>query len=283
MEAEFFISNGILKRSSEPELKINNRAFLFGDGFFESIIAYNQNIPFLDLHLKRINQAIKVFQFTNSDVFTNPALLKDQIIYLARKNKLYKTYKIRITIYRETGGLYKPTSNKFNFIIQTFKLDAEKFDFNRKGLKIDVYDELKICYSPFSKFKTINSLPYIFAQQFAAKNNLDDVILLNYKNDVVETSNSNILLFIDNKIFTPSIESGCVDGISRHIIINILNDFKIPVIQAPFNIELVKSADEILLSNAIKGIQNVLAFQTKRYSNILCHKILKLLNEKFYI
>ncbi|MBN2664028.1 MAG: aminotransferase class IV [Bacteroidales bacterium] len=283
MEAEFFISNGVLKRSNEPEFKINNRAFLFGDGFFESIIAFNHNIPFLDLHLKRINQAIKIFQFTNFEIFINPTLLKEQIIFLARKNKLYKTYKIRITIFRESGGLFKPTSNKLNYIIQTQKLNVDKFEFDRRGLKIDIYDEVKINYSPFSKFKTLNSLPYIFAQQFALEHNLDDVFLLNHKNNIVETSNSNVFLLVDNKVFTPSIDCGCVEGISRHIIINILYDLNIPITQTSINLELVNSATEIFLSNAIKGVQKVLAFQAKRYSSMLSSKILKLLNEKFYI
>lgn len=283
MTSEFFIYNGLLKRTNEPIILINNRAFLFGDGFFESIIAFNQNIPFFDLHINRINKAIKAFNFETNEIFQNSALLNEQIVYLARKNKLYKTYKIKISIFRETGGMYRPSSNRLNFVIQTFKIETNKFELNKKGLKLGLFKDVKVDFSPFSQFKTLNSLPYIFAQQYAANNNLDDVLLFNSKNEIVEASSSNVFFVIDNEIVTPKIESGCVNGIMRHTIISIANEIKLPIKEINVTLEDINSCSEIFISNSVIGIQYILALEYKRFSNIVSQKVVQVLNKKNHI
>lgn len=283
MIPEFFIYNGLLKRTSEPVFSINNRGFNYGDGFFESIIAFNQVIPFLNLHLTRINKAIDVFKFTDAKFFQSPSEVNNTILYLARKNKHYKTFKIKIVVFRETGGLFNPTNSKLNYIIQTFKLEKSKFELNSSGLKLGVYSDMKKCYSPVSQFKTLNSLVNIFAQQYSLDKGFDDALILNSNNHVVETSNSNVFLVVGNEVITSDVSSGCVAGISRHIIIIILKQLKINVNLQNIDVNTIEQADEVFLTNAVSGVKYVLAFNNRRFSNQLSRKLISELNKKFYM
>ncbi len=281
MKEEFFILNGLIKRTNEPSLFINNRAFLYADGFFESIYAFNNNLPFLNLHLNRINKALTVFHLNNIPIFQNIDELKKIIIYLARKNKLYKAFRVRINIFREAGGLVKPENNNINYIISTSKLPFEKIYFNNIGLKLDIFDDIKKEYSTISPFKTINPSSVI-AMNYAAKHNLDDIIFLNSSNNIVETSNSNIFIFYNNTLFTPEITEGCVDGIMRHIIINIAKELNINVVKTQLNIDILNSAQEIILTNAIQGIRFVAALKNKRYLYFLAKKLSEKLLEIYF-
>ncbi len=283
MESQFFIFNGIIKHTNENNFNILNRGFQYGDGFFESLIAFNQKIPFLNLHLKRIKKAFSVFKFQPIDLFNNPNELLNIITYLARKNKIYKAYRIRISFYRKSGGLYLPKNYSANYIIQISPLNNDKFFINRKGLFINIYPFYSKNYSPFSQFKTLNAIPFVFAKIYAHENNYDNLILLNSNNNIVEATDSNIFLFRDNKLFTPDIKQGCVNGIMRHIIISIAKEANITVFEKNLTIKDLHLADEVFLSNATSGLKFVVAFLEKRYNNIMAPKFVDIINKKIFI
>jgi len=280
MNEEFFIQNGLLKKISEPSLNTNNRAFLYGDGFFESIYAFNQKLPILEYHLIRLNKAFDIFNFEKLSIFDNINELSQMIFYLARKNKLYKAYRVRISIYRSLGGLYKPNNNKANYVIHTSKLPFDKFFFNNKGLKIDVFNGIYKNSSIISPFKII-SPNSVIAMNFAKDNKLDDIIFLNYKKNIVETSNSNIFIYANNQLITPKLTEGCVDGIMRHIIILVKN-LDLEIIESEINVHDMLNAQEIILTNAVSGIRFVSVFRTKRYLNFMAKMIFEKINKLFF-
>ena len=283
MSPEFHIFNGALKKSSEKVLSISNRAFLYGDGFFETMFAYNNNVLFLRSHLSRIEKAMKIFQYIPFDLFKDIEELRSLIIYLARKNKLYKAFRIRLSIFRNTGGYYKPTDNSISYSIQTTHLSYDKFFMNKEGLTVDVYKEFRKDYSPLSEFKTCNSLIYILASKFALANQLDDVLLLNSKDKLVESTNANVFFVVDNKIYTPKIEDGCIAGIMRHLIIYTLNDLGIEVEEKSLSEDILKQSDEIFLTNSVSGIKFVSSLGIKRYINFTSKRLLSDFAEKNFI
>jgi branched-chain amino acid aminotransferase len=283
MQPEFLIYNGLIQKTDENFFNANNRALLYGDGFFESIVAFNQNIPLLINHLNRINDAIKTFEFENNELFSSPEQLKNIILYLARKNKLYKGFKIRITFFRDFGGLYLAENNKMNYIIQTQSIDFQKFEYNSSGNRINIYNDFQRNFSLFSKFKTLNSLNNVFAAKFAHKYGFDDVLFLNHKNNIVESTNSNVFFVFENQIFTPKIDEGCVEGVMRNFLINNAKELKINISEKEIPIEYLISADEIFFTNAVVGLKYVSAYQSRRYTGFFPKKIIPLLNEILYL
>ena len=282
MNTQYIIYNGKVVKDDQPIFKTNNRAILYGDGFFETILGYYSEIPLLLLHYQRMMKAFQTFGF-NNDNFPDLNSLKKIIIHLARKNKIYKTYKIRITIFRKKGGLYLPENDDINYFISISPLQYSRFELNKQGIKIDIYSEFKKNYSPISQFKTLNSLSYIMAARFAQQKFLTDVFIVNNDNYLIETTNSNFFLQSENQIFTPSIKHGCISGIKRHLIINILSEKKIKINETAITPEMLLKADEVFTTNAISGVKFVRTFQKKRYKNTFAKWIIEEINKKVFL
>ncbi len=283
MSNEYIIINGILKKKDDLIFSADNRSFLYGDGFFETILGFNNSLPFLNYHINRIKKALEVFDFIKIDLLADIEQLKTAIVYLARKNKLYKYFRTRLTIYRNSGGFYTPNDNTVSFIIQTFDLEIEHFKLNEQGLKIGLFKDARKDFSIFSPFKTNNSLIYILASKYAFINQLDDVIILNTYNNIVETKNSNIFFIKDGVISTPSVEQGCISGIMRQVIIDVCNQEGIEIIQKDLPFETIHSCDEIFITNSINPIRYISMFENKRYVNFTIKHIFEILRKKFQV
>ena len=92
-------------------------------------------------------------------------------------------------------------ANDINYTIETFNIDNDKFELNKQGLKVDVYSDCIKPKSIVSEFKTLNSLHSVLAQTYAAERNLDDVLFVDSDGNITESSNSNVFLLTDNKLF----------------------------------------------------------------------------------
>lgn len=284
MSEVFYIYNGTIKKASESIAMQNNRAFSYGDGCFESILAYNNQIPLLLKHIQRIRKTAEILSLDLPTEITDPNTLSNLILYLAHKNKLYKTFRVKLIVYRNSQGFYRPQTNNISYLIQTSAIEQNKFQLNEVGWKIDIYSDIPKNYSVISSQKTLNALPNVLAQIFAKNNNLDDVLFINSQNNIVEATSSNIfILNEDNTVQTPPLSSGCVDGVMRNYLIeNVFPSINYTIYQKNFIERDLLSAKEIFFTNAIWGVKFVLSFKTKRYFNGLSQKIINALNYSLF-
>lgn len=115
------------------------------------------------------------------------------------------------------------------------------------------------------------------------ENKWDDCLLLNERQNLVEGISSNLFVVKDGVLFTPSLESGSVNGIMREQIIQIALNLGITVYDdCIIKPEQLKDADEIFLSNAIVGIRWVVAFEERRYFNRSAKILIEELNKKAF-
>lgn len=259
----------------------NNRAFRYGDSIFETIFVSRGKIPFFELHINRIVKAMRVLKMEIPGKFTDSDSLKREIQTLLVKNRFYKGAVIRLRVFRETGGLYTPESNKTNYFVETESTENELFVNEQRLLKIGIYTDQKKEICSYSFAKTGSAIFSVLAGIFKKENNLDDVIILNQKNYIVETLASNIFFTKGNTIYTPDCNSGCVAGTMRHVVIEICKQTEFNIIERE-NIETKEllEADEVFTTNAISGITKISAFENKRYFGKISKKLIELLNAK---
>lgn len=116
----------------------------------------------------------------------------------------------------------------------------------------------------------LNTLAAVFAEE----NDLDNCILLNERKGVVETINGNIFVVKGNTIKTPALTEGCIKGIIRKKVIEIIEKHGEYTIDettiSPFEIQ---KADEVFITNAIVGIQPVTNYRKKEFSTVITNKI----------
>jgi branched-chain amino acid aminotransferase len=257
--------NGEIVPADTKLLPVANRAFKYGDGLFESMRMLKGQLKFADMHADRLQRgmkALKIDGYSQMDAY----FLKEKAEQLSIRNKS-KHGRLRLTVYRDSGGFYAPSQNKSGYCLEFTPADEPRYFLNEKGLIVDIFTDLPKPSNYLSNIKTCNSLTYVMAGLYKTQNNLDEVFLLNQNGFLCEASSSNVFVWYQNHLYTPALSEGCVEGVMRQVIINIAKKSNIPVTEAQINPEILYEADEVFLTNASKGIQCVMGYGIKRYFN----------------
>lgn len=259
-------------------LDITNRAFRYGDGFFETMHANGLKVQFVDDHYNRIQKAASLLKIQLPDFFSL-SFLEKQIAGLLTRMKLFQGVRVRLSIYRSAGGMFFSETNRGDVLIEAFYLSKGPYELNAEGITIGVFDEIPKDPTFFSSVKTMNSLPYVLAADYAKQNNVDDVLLINSKNEIVEATSSNFFALKEKEIYTPPLSSGCVAGIMRKQVLQAAAELGYGMKETTILPDDIIEMDELFLSNAVVGIKYISGFKKKRYYKRGSKKILAKINE----
>jgi branched-chain amino acid aminotransferase len=269
--------NGDIIPANTRLLAINNRAFRYGDGLFETMRLMKGQLKFPDLHAGRLQRgmkALKIDGYSQMDTW----FLKEKATDLARRNKA-KHGRLRLTVFRDSEGLYTPSQNKMAWCLELQPLDEPRYFLNEKGLIADVFADLPKPINYLSNVKTCNSLIYVMAGIYKTQHKLDDVFLLNQNGFLCEAGSSNIFISYQNHLYTPALSEGCVEGVMRQVIITLAKQAGIPVTEAQISPDILYEAEEVFLTNAVRGIQSVMGFGVRRYFNEVSKMLMDELNK----
>jgi branched-chain amino acid aminotransferase len=269
--------NGQVLPADSNILTVNNRSFKYGDGLFESMRLVNGTLKFTDLHANRLQLGMKALKLEGYSLLDS-WFLKEKAEELAVWNKT-KNGRLRLTVYRDSDGLYTPTENKSAWCLELVPDDFSGYRLNQKGLIMDVYTDLLKPVNFLSNYKTCNSLTYVMAGLYKTEHRLDDVFLLNQQGFLCESISSNVFVWYQDHLYTPALSEGCVAGIMRQVVINICVDRGIPVTEAQINPDILHQAEEVFVTNATRGIQWVIGYGIKRYFNGLSKTMIDELNK----
>jgi len=273
--------NGTFHSDDKAIFTAGNRAFRYGDSLFETIHCNGTQIQFFAEHMQRLMQGMNQLSMIIPISFTET--IAQNIKLLINKNKSFLGTRIRLSVFRNPGGLYTPDTNAISYLIESFKLDSPQYQLNKKGLQIGLFDGYKKTSNSMSAYKTGNSLPFILAGLHKKEMRWDDCLLLNERNNLVESVSSNLFLVKDGILFTPSLESGAVNGIMREQIIQIALDLGMTVYDdCIIKPEQLRDADEVFLSNAITGIRWVVAYEDRRFFNRSAKVLIEELNKRAF-
>jgi branched-subunit amino acid aminotransferase/4-amino-4-deoxychorismate lyase len=271
-------NNGKVLPNEGPTIEAGNRAHLYGDGVFESIRIMHGQILNLDNHVMRMVEGAKVIKMSPPSFYTTD-FFKEKIDELISKSELKEGGRCRISLDRMKGGTYTPESNEATFFIEVYPLQNNSFELNSKGCEVDLYTEIKKNKTILSNFKTKSCLIYVMGAILATEKNLDDVLLLNENGGILESTNSNLFVVSNGVLYTPSLEEGCIAGTMRMQIINLAVANGVKVYECNILPQNILAADEIFLTNAVKGVTWVSGYRTKRYFNDTARKFVSFLNE----
>ena len=272
------VLNGVYYKDSEVPINHQNRAFRYGDGLFETIRLINGKPVFLKNHLQRIIEGLKLLEINIPDILINDNL-KIALIELAKRNGIKKGGVVRLTIWRDSVGKFMPINDNSSYLLELEAYPENKFVLNKSGLSIDIFHDMKKQMNKLSKFKHLNSQMNVLASIYARKNEMDDCLLINEECLIVESTNSNILIIRNGTLYTPPLSDGCVGGTMRMHLINAALELNIGTYESGLNQQHLFMADEVLLTNAIRGIQWVNAFKHKRYFSKLAEVLIEKINE----
>ncbi len=246
-----------------------NRAFKYGDGLFETIRVRQGKILFLEKHFARLSKGLNTLQMQDSkkplslDSFQE--ILQD---FLSKQSDA--NLRIRITFFRKGGGLYTPNETDYDYYIEGSPLCQEAFELNIDGLRLGRCTTVQLPIDQLSNLKTTSALPYVLAALEKKAKAWQDCLILNSKGAIAESIAANVFVVKNQKIYTPDLNEGCIAGVMRQNVIEIAEEMEMVLEQGTLVWKDVLEADEIWLTNSIRGIQWV--SQVEGRSNILTNK-----------
>ena len=271
--------NGNLISDKTDILSEENRAFRYGDGLFETIRAQADKIYFWEDHYLRLMASMRILRMEIPMNFTMEYLSEEIIKLLEAKGLITTAARIRLTVYRNDGGLYTPFSNEVSFVISAEELQNPFFVLDESSYRVELFKEHYLNTGLLSTLKTNNRILNVVGSIYAKEAEVDNLIMLNHKKQVVEALHGNIFMVQGTDIITPPLEDGCLDGIIRKKIIELakkLDDISLEEKSiSPFELQ---QADEIFITNAIMGIRSVTHYRRKEYKTDMAHAILGKLN-----
>lgn len=271
--------NGEYYLSNELSILHSNRAFRYGDSLFETIRVISGRPLFLPLHFSRLKHGMQILQYEPTPGFTF-SLIAQQIEDLLHKNNITAGGRVRLTVFRKgEKSMYTPETNAKNYLIEAEPLQENFYQLNERGWYVDLYQEDTKKKSPFCAIKTGSSLFYVLAGLYKKQKQLDDVIILNENYRLCEALASNIFLYRNRTLYTPSQEELPVNGIMRSVIMEVARSNKISVVEGAFHPTSLLQADEVFLTNVIKGITWVAGYRQKRYYHHFASEMINWINE----
>ncbi|PWB25646.1 aminotransferase class IV [Flavobacterium sp. HTF] len=263
----------------EENILTQNRAFLYGDGVFETLKVVNNKILFLEDHYFRLMASMRVVRMEIPMNFTME-YFEEQVLKVVQENNFSASARARITVFRNDGGLYLPKTNEVSFLIHTTILENTLYALNTSHYEVDLYKDFYVTKQLLSSIKTTNKLINVTGSIYAHENGLDNCILLNDTKNVVEGLQGNLFMVTGKKLITPPVSEGCLNGVMRRQILALAKKMEgIEVseeIISPFDLQ---KADELFLTNVITGIQPISKYRKKEFTSNLAHLLVQKLNE----
>lgn len=237
-----------------------NRAFLYGDGFFESLRMINGVIPMISYHLERIEEGMSILGLESKVAITEDLLMKT-----IRSKTQEDNLKIRINFYRDGEGKYTPKTNEMRIhmswekTLQDYSLPNNELDeyinnLEPKERKIAIATDWLKPIHPMFSIKTLSSAYYVKAGMIKEEAEAHHIIILNQHGLVVEELSSNIYIPQDQHWLTPSLSGGCINGVIRRFLIK---NFPNKIQQTQVNLGQLREAEYLLLSNGSSGIRKI--------------------------
>jgi branched-chain amino acid aminotransferase len=248
-------------------LALLQRGLYYGDALFETIRVFGGRIPLLSLHWERLLRGLELLGYA-VPAHWSAAFFEDEISRIAPENA-----RIRLTVWRSPGGLYAPSNDDPLFLITAQALESEHFEWFSEGLRLGLCNSVRLPVDGFSGIKGINAARYVAAAREARANDWDDVVLLNAYDRICETTASNLFWVKDNRVFTPPLSDGPVTGIARRLLLSLTFAELGSIVEKPATFADLERAEEVFLSNALRGIRWVKRIGTKEYNNLISRKI----------
>lgn len=258
----------------------NNRGFLFGDAVFETVKIVDQKVLFVEDHYFRLMASMRILRMEIPMDFTLEHF-ENIILEEAQRNDCAASARARITVFRKGVGLYLPEQNEVGFIISVNKIENSMYQLHNETYEVDIYKDFHVSKQLISTLKTTNRIINVTGSIYAKENRLDNCILLNDDKNVAEALNGNIFMLKDNILSTPPLSEGCLNGIMRKQVLAIAKTIEsIEVKEAiisPFDLQ---KADELFITNTIRGIQPITKYRKKEFQTALAENLVMKINVK---
>lgn len=255
--------NGRFYPYKRAKVSVLDHGFLYGDGVFEGIRAYNGRIFRLREHIDRLYNSARAILL---DIPATPEEIESITIRTVRENKLRDAY-IRLIVSRGEGdlGLDPRKCPKPSIICIAHKIILYPEKIYKKGLSLIILSTIRnVPHALNPQIKSLNYLNNILAKIEATQGGADEGIMLNEKGYVVECTGENIFIIEGDTLVTPPCYIGTLKGITRGVVIEISKSLGLKVIEKPFTSYDLYNSSECFLTGTAAEIVPVVKIDGRK-------------------
>lgn len=247
---------GKLVEESEAMISVFDHGLLYGDGVFEGIRVYNNRVFLLKEHIDRLFNSAKAIAL---EIPMSKEELVTAVADTCKANELKNGY-VRLIVTRGKGslGLNPYLCKDPEIIIIAAEIQLYPKDFYENGLKIVTVGTVRNHPEAINpRIKSLNYLNNVLAKIEAINAGCMECIMLNHKGEVAEASGDNIFTIKDGKLYTPSIYSGALEGLTRNKVISLAKSLGYSVNEVSMQRYDLYTADEVFLTGTAAEIISV--------------------------
>lgn len=257
--------NGEIVEPSRALISVYDHGFLYGDGIYETLRVYQGVVFKLREHLDRLFRSAFRIKLNIGKTYEE---LEEAVYAVLRANKLKEAY-VRISISRGYGsiGLDPALCEKPTIAIMPIAFGGHPEDNYERGVKI-IFSKTRRNYKAAldPMIKSLNFLNNILAKMEAIEAEAYEAVMLNYQDLVAEGTICNIFFIKRDTLFTPSIDIGILDGITRVIVMELALNLGMKTGEGHYRKQDVYESDEVFLSNTTMEIMPVRQVDNKNFA-----------------
>ncbi|MBA4743763.1 MAG: aminotransferase class IV [Muricauda sp.] len=273
--------NGALLAEDKAIFTHNNRALKYGDALFETVRYVNGTLFFWEDHYFRLMASMRILRMEIPMEFTLEFLeeeIKNTIKANAQENGAVR---VRLTVFRNEGGLYAPSTNDVSYLIETSPMESPFYIIEEGDYEVELFKDYYVNKDMLSNLKSTNKILNVVAGVYAQENGYANCLLVNTDKKVVEAINGNLFSVKGNEIKTPPLSDGCLDGIIRKNLMKIIaGSEELDLVEASISPFELQKVDELFITNSIVGIQPISKYRKKKFDNKVAKSLVGKLNAK---
>lgn len=259
----YIFLNKEIVQETDAVVSVFDHGFLYGDGIYETMRAYNGVVFMFEKHLERLGRSA----FLTKIEIPAEEFIADAVHRTVQANGLTEAY-IRVTVSRGKGpiGLDPALCKEPTFVVIAEQFREYPGHLYQNGVQLVIARTRRNLVEAINpKIKSLNFLNNIFAKMEAKERGAYEAIMLNAEGALAEGTVCNIFFVKDNVLCTPASEVGVLDGITRELVIGLAKKSNIKVNEDRFYPDDLFQADEVFFTNTTSEIMPVSQVEQMTY------------------
>jgi len=258
---------------AESKIPPTSAGLLYGWGVFTNLRIYDGKAFAFDRHWKRLAAHAEKARVPIALDLKDARKALDKLI---AANSV-KQGRARITLLKGATGSWRSAARADSELLM---FTSEEASTARSDLTLTLSPYRLLSTALLAGIKQTAMLENLLALEEARSRNFNEAVLLNERGEIVSTTGANIFWVVGDEVFTPSISTGCVSGITRHFIHEIAIRWKLHLVEGSFPVQRLLEAREVFLTSTAREVSIVSSFDAKQYNNKQA-KISKLISREF--
>lgn len=236
------VRNGEVHPTGLPLLSADDGLAAYGLGAFETLAAYRGRLFLVESHLARLRHAAGILRLPCPE----DVAWRESMDAALAANQLQTADKARIRL-----TLSSPTDRSPSWWVEANLPPPHP----PAARAVTGSDFVRNERSPLAGLKSTHCGDSILAQRFAHAAGADEALFANTRGELCEGAWSNVFVKLDGRWFTPPLESGCLPGVTRALVLDLFHELGIEAEEAPLPINRLDEVESAFLTSSLREIQ----------------------------